>query len=136
MIPEDEDGFSFVDKRRTSPDEAPPEPATKAVEGAPESPSTNEVDEPDTSQLHHLTGCDRLLMCVDILQQGAWIAMGLRADPITQSVEADLSEARKLIDCVEYLAEKVRADLDDDTQRDLRNLVRDLQVNYVQQVNR
>ena len=29
-------------------------------------------------------------MCIDILQQGAWIEMGLRADPITQDVEADL----------------------------------------------
>jgi hypothetical protein len=135
MTPEEEDGFTFVDKRRGNPDE-PAAGAPETDQCDPESPVTEPDDEPDTSQYHHLTGPDRMLMCVDILQQGAWIAMGLKSDPITHEVEADLAEARALIDCVEFLADKVRADLDGDTQRDLRNLVRDLQVNYVQQVNR
>lgn len=136
MTPEGDDGFTFEDKRKAAADVPPIEPEAKHATEGQEAAGSPEPEQPESSQLHHLTGPDRLLMCVDILQQGAWIAMGLRADPITQGAEANLEEARRLIDCVEFLADKVRGELDADTQRDLRSLVRDLQVNYVQQVNR
>ena len=137
MTPEEEDGFTFVDKRQTEASDA--DAGAKAATGTPESteaPPGETVPDGDMPFLHQLTGRDRLLMCIDILQQGAWIAMGLRTDPVTREVKADMADARELIDCVEFLAERVRGDLDSDTQRDLRNLVRDLQVNFVQQTNR
>jgi hypothetical protein len=139
MIPEDEHGFSFEDKRRTAQDEKATDatsPADVEHHTPPTPPDASGPDESDAPHLHHLTGRDRLLMCVDIMQQGAWIALGLRPDPITQDVKADLKEARDLIDCVVYLADRVSGDLDGATQRDLKNLVRDLQINYVQQLNR
>ncbi|HSV73092.1 MAG TPA: DUF1844 domain-containing protein [Chthonomonadales bacterium] len=128
MAPEEQDDFTVVDKRRTgaadvdSEEPAGPEPSEAAVpeqEGAAEAPP------------HSLTPRDRLLMCIDILMQGAWVCLGLRADPVTGKVEADLANARVLIDSVDFLAERVRAELDAATQRDLKNAVANLQINFV-----
>ena len=85
------------------------------------------------AKLPSLSIRDRLLMSIDILHQGSWIAMGLIADPATGEIKRDLEQARIAIDCVGYLAAKVEPDLDDHTRRELKNLVSDLQINFVQQ---
>ena len=84
-------------------------------------------------KLPSLSVRDRLLMSIDILHQGSWIAMGLVADPSTHEMKRDLEQARIAIDCVGYLASKVEPDLDDRTRRELKSLVSDLQINFVQQ---
>jgi len=127
MSPEDQDEFTVVDKRRTQSEGAGDE------EQAPRSSADDPQSHAGEGEipLHRLTPRDRLLMCIDILMQGAWVCLGLRADPVTGKVEADLDHARVLIDSVDFLAERVRAELDDATQRDLKNAVANLQINYV-----
>lgn len=79
---------------------------------------------------------DRILMCIEILHQGAWIAMGLIANPVTGKIERDLAQARMAIDSVAFLAEKVEGDLDEATRREIKRVVSDLQMNFVRQMQR
>lgn len=137
MMPEDEDSFTFVDRRQSAGEGRPAPDDPQAASAAEDDDSAPYPDgDMGGAAMHHLTGRDRLLMSIDILQQGAWISLGLRPDPITRNVAPDLREAKELIDCVNYLAERAVSKLDAETQRDLRTLLRDLQLNYVQQVNR
>ena len=136
-LAEEESGFTFVDKRR--PDDGKEQPAaTLTEETTPAVTPETEIQQEgfDEQSLPHLSVRDRLLMCIDILNQGAWIALGLLSDPSTGKIEQDLSQARIAIDCLRLLAEKVEADLDDVTRRELKTLLNDLQVNFVQQSSR
>lgn len=125
--------FTVVDRRRVKED-----PEAPASEPQPPTPPPADGESSTTSpqHLHRLTVRDRLLMCIDILQQGAWISLGLISDPATGQIEQDLNQARLAIDSVEFLAGKVEGELDEETRRDLKALVSDLQVNFVQQKGR
>ncbi len=137
MQPEEEQGFTFVDKRGTTEPEAnsAEEPIEAAEQPEPDADET-EVEAGPTGPRHRLTVRDRFLMCIDILHQGAWIGMGLVPDPATGQMERDLAGAREAIDAVVFLAERVKDQIDDSTQRELQNLVNDLRLNYVRQANR
>lgn len=139
MQPEEE-GFTFVDKRHAaSSDQADAGSSHVEDRSAGSAEEAEEFDEPGmgpTGPLHRLTMRDRFLMCIDILNQGAWIAMGLVADPATQQIEKDLAGAREAIDAVAFLAERVQSQLDDSTRRELLGLVNDLRLNFVRQANR
>lgn len=138
MAEEEQEGFTFVDKRRVNADaETPTAQQTEPEADDPASPSP----EADASAaaghgLPSLSVRDRLLMSIDILHQGAWIALGLIADPATGQVQQELGQAKAAIDSVAFLAGQVEHDLDDETRRELKNLVSDLQLNYVQQKSR
>lgn len=138
MPDEQETGFTFVDKRQGT--EAPAqngsgEPTEAPAEAA--SPSTDRGRASSSPfQVPHLSTTDRILMCINWLHEGAWIALGLVQDPATEKIEQDLEGARIAIDSIAFLAEKVDAKLDEATRRDLNNLVRDLRLNFVQQQSR
>ncbi|MCC6731321.1 MAG: DUF1844 domain-containing protein [Chthonomonadales bacterium] len=133
----EEEGFTFVDRRRTGgeADTSADEPRV-GVESEADTEADVDGDEALDGPHPRLGARDRLLMCIDILYQGAWIAMGLVNDPVTGQVERDLAEARLLIDSAGALAEQVQPHVDDATRRDLKNLISDLRVNFVQQTNR
>lgn len=130
-MPEEEEGFSFVDKRGAAADAADSAP-TAGVGDNPEPPEDAEAE----GDHPRLAARDRLLMCIDILHQGAWIALGLVTDPVTSKVEQDLNEARLQIDSVSDLVDKVIPLVDESIQRDLRALVSTLRVNFVNQSRR
>jgi hypothetical protein len=139
-----ESGFSFVDKRRatqdsvdssnstTSDQEPTPDEVPTDADNTHQS-SKSETSDEQIGAMPRLNVRDRLLMCIDILNQGAWISLGLISDPASGSIETDLNQAKTAIDCVAFLAEKVEHELDESTKRELRSLVRDLQLNFVQQ---
>jgi hypothetical protein len=145
MADEQESGFTFVDKRKTG------DPGSGENEAA-EVPEAVEATEPDTPaespepatgrasgspfQLPHLKAVDRLLMCVNWLHEGAWIALGLVQDPATEKIEQDLEGARAAIDSIAFLVSKADPHVDEATRRELKNLVMDLQLNFVQQQKR
>jgi hypothetical protein len=146
----EDQGFTFVDKRRVAQDAdaapAGPEPSAAADDAsAPVAPNSgldaNGADDASTpgEEPHthpRLRPADRVLMSIDILHQGAWIALGLVTDPASGSIERDLGEARMLIDCVKALADQVQDHLDDQMQREIKSLVGNLQLNYVNQMRR
>ncbi len=136
---QEEEGFSFVDKRRAGVEppsmevtESEP-PAEETVESAED---LEEEFDAQAAGLPQLSVRDRIFMSIDILHQGAWISMGLRADPATGEVQQDLEAARLAIDCVTFLASKIEDALDDATRRELKRVVSDLQMNYVNQTQR
>ena len=150
MADDEKEGFTFVDKRGTA-EASPKSPkATTEADSASENPTTDSTQQQeatsearDAGALHDagatnlpkLDVRDRLLMCIDIMNQGAWISLGLLSDPATGQIDQNLGQAQLAIDTVAFLAERVENELDDETRRDLRTLVRDLRLNYVQQKN-
>lgn len=67
------------------------------------------------------------------LSELAWIHMGLVANPLTQLVVKDLPQARLAIDCAAALVEQLQPHLDDREKRELRTLLANLRINYVEQ---
>ena len=68
---------------------------------------------------------------INILASKAWQHMGLRIKPGTDTVEKDLERAKTAIDCISSLLEKVESHLQEKEARILRNLLSDLQINFV-----
>ncbi|NUQ70189.1 MAG: DUF1844 domain-containing protein [Chthonomonadales bacterium] len=132
---EDSETFEFVDRRHSAAS-APTDASASAEDaaGSPDERGTNLEDEPSPEGGHpRLAAADRLLMCLDILHQGAWIALGLVQDPVTNKVEANLPEARALIDATAAIVEAAEPLVDGKAMQELRNLVSTLRMNYVNQ---
>lgn len=76
---------------------------------------------------------DILKAFIVTLSENAWRWMGLVVNPITQEVEKDLKQARVAIDCVEMLVEKLEGEISPQELRDLKGILANLQMNFVQQ---
>ncbi len=107
MMAEEETGFSVIDKRHVHDDGA------EETAMAESSPQTSEATpQPDIEQKSHPEGLpklavrDRLLMCIDILYQSAWISMGMVSDPSSGQIERNMEDAKIAIDSVAFLAGK------------------------------
>lgn len=70
---------------------------------------------------------------VQVLADLAWQKLGLRADPVTGVTQRDLEQARLSIDAVAALAGVIDQHLEPGDQREIRNLVTNLRMNFVQQ---
>lgn len=57
--------------------------------------------------------------------------MGLRVKPGTEKVEKDLDRARTVIDCIAFLVEKLEGHIPESEKKSLKNLLADLQINFV-----
>lgn len=76
-----------------------------------------------------------LRFAIEMLSTRAWVAMGLRPNPMTQKLERNLDEARRAIDILGDLARHAEAEAEPEEKRDLRNLLADLRVNFIRQSN-
>ena len=128
-------GFEVVDKRRVHPDDVTEEPAGEA---APPEPAmeTAPTDEETAGTLPVMDVYNLLSTTVQLLTNGAWAWLGLVPNPFTGNMDRDLSQAKVAIDSVQFLARQLEGRLSESDQRDLRNLVANLQMNYVQQMQR
>ncbi len=146
-MPEEESGFTFVDKRRTAPE------AEVKVAPAPEAEVTLPVAETNTDDLmagdlseeelseadmNRSPGTYELIgYCINLLAQQAWLKLGLLADPQTGIAAPDLDEAKVAVDTVGDLAARLEAAPEGivpaDLRRDLKTLLNDLRLNYVSQ---
>jgi hypothetical protein len=150
MSDEAENDFTFVDRRRVdesaeetdtegpgvTPGESSPAGPTDGTAGSASASAERDTATSSPFKLPHLSATDRILMCINWLHEGAWIALGLVQDPATEKIEQDLEGARAAIDCIAHLVGKVETKVDEATSRELKNLVRDLQLNFVQQQSR
>lgn len=132
---EEEIGFTVVDRRRAARPDSESAASTPETSASTEAPAPPQTDSPAPAfpddALPRLTIRDRLLMSIDILQQGAWISLGLIPDPATgQKEPPDMAAARTAIDCVMFLAKQVEGSLDEGTRRQLKGLLSDLQTYY------
>lgn len=130
---EDENGFTFVDKRRTqaseeaAPPSAPEPIGAASVDAEPEADLSGEGAAPD---IYGMLG-----YCVSLLATEAWHKLGLLADPQTGEAQTDLSQAKVAIDAVGDLAARLEAApaeaVPSTLRRDLKTLLNDLRLNYV-----
>lgn len=63
----------------------------------------------------------------------AWQKMGLQPDMVTGKIEKDIRQAKLAVDVATSLAGHLEPQLDDDDRRQIRNMVSDLRINFVQQ---
>jgi len=74
-----------------------------------------------------------LRYCILLLHSHAWQSMGLVPNPATGKVSKDLEQARVAIDAVSYLVSQLEGKLFGQELRDLRSMLSDLRLNFVQQ---
>jgi hypothetical protein len=72
-----------------------------------------------------------LALFVNILSSQAWQHMGLRVKPGADTVEQDLERARTAIDCIAFLVDKLTGHIQESEAKRLKNLLADLQINFV-----
>ena len=146
---EEETGFTFVDKRRTVPDAAVPEPAASEMPAVSEISSVSETLAEAAVPLSETrpassdddgpapTTYDLLGYCINLLASQAWQKLGLLADPQTGEAKPDFAEAKVAIDAVGHLAagfeSAPESAVSPELRRDLKTLVNDLRLNYVSQ---
>jgi len=69
---------------------------------------------------------------IAVLGHNAWVYMGLQMNPLTKSMTKDMNQARLAIDCASALAEKVESFVDQKEKQEIKILIQNLQMNYVQ----
>jgi hypothetical protein len=74
---------------------------------------------------------DLTQMCVGMLNEIAWVKMGLVPDPMTGALGTDLPQAQLAIDCAADLIHRLERHVDARTQRDLQTLIQNLKLNFV-----
>ena len=125
---EEEESFTFVDRRRTGAEEEP-------AEAAPESDPVVEADDLDDSSGPNAT-YQIALYALGLMQMNAFQQLGLMADPSTGKAHRDLDQARIGIDCVAALAsvlDSPASQLDERVRGDIRRVLTDLRLNFVTQ---
>jgi len=134
---DEEQGFTFVDKRRAAvetPASAPLVPEAEPVVDMPELSASPAMDEAQDgpSDIYSILG-----YCMSILASEAWQLLGLIADQTTGEAHQDLAQAKVAIDAAGDLAARLEAApaefVPDALKRDLRTLLQDLRLNYVSQ---
>jgi len=69
-----------------------------------------------------------------LLSEQAWRHIGLQVDPRTNETKKDFVRAHVAIDCMISLVEKIEPHLTIEDKDRFRNLITDLQINYIQQM--
>ena len=69
-------------------------------------------------------------------QNAAWQALGKIKNPLTDKIERNLEQAHYAIDMLEMFRHYTRNNLDDNEKRLLDSLIRDLQLNFVDEVEK
>ncbi len=134
---DEEQGFTFVDKRRAAADMPAADTAIPASEPAIETSELPDFAHEDEAQdgpadIYSVVG-----YCMSILASEAWQKLGLIADQKTGEAVQDLTQAKVAIDAAGDLAAHLEAAptefVPDALRRDLRTLLQDLRLNYVSQ---
>ena len=92
-----------------------------------------ENEKPTAFDISSLDTLILLRLFVNILGEKAWENMGLRMKPGTQEVEKDMLKAKTAINTIQFILNELEPSLEDGERKSLRNLLADLQLNYVTQ---
>lgn len=76
------------------------------------------------------------LQLVLSLQSAAMFQMGKTASPVSGKIEKDMNQAKISIDLLTMLQEKTTGNLQDEEKRFLDSAVYNLQMNYIEELNR
>jgi len=136
---EDEKEFEVVDKRKVKAGkdgEAHTEPEAEASEAQPEAETKAGEEEQVKEEPTGLPPVDvnsLLKSFVGLLGAHAWQWLGLVKNPLTGKVGKDLEQAKVAIDSISILIDQLDGKIDPAEQRELKCLLSDLQINFVQQ---
>ena len=97
-----------------------PPPHGRTPEGEPRPPTLADLDIYDT-----------LRFMVGVLNQAAWIHLGLVVAPGASEAVIDLGQARVAIDSLEAIALQLRPSFDPEEQREIDNVLANLRINFV-----
>ena len=91
------------------------------------------VQEQKTEETQPVDVWGLLNYCILLLHSHAWQTMGLMPMPGAGTVTKDLEQARVAIDAAAALASQLEAKLSGQQLRDLRTMISDLRLNFVNQ---
>ena len=94
----------------------------------------NEMSDEAKSPPEPLSVYTMLTVMVDQCAMVAWQKLGLQHDMSTGKLERDLEQAKVAIDLTAHLSSLLELKLDDEDRRQINTLVRDLRMNYVNQM--
>ncbi|MDZ7260943.1 MAG: DUF1844 domain-containing protein [candidate division KSB1 bacterium] len=69
-------------------------------------------------------------------QAAAWQQMGKIKNPLTDKIERDLQQAQMSIDMIDMLKAKTKGNLNENESRFMDHVLRELQLNYVEEVEK
>ena len=73
-----------------------------------------------------------LRFCLQMLQEVAWMKLGLVASPGSGKIDQDLPQAKVAIDAVGDLVGRLNAFAEESERRDLQTILSNLRINFVQ----
>jgi len=76
------------------------------------------------------------MQLVIMFQQAAWAHLGKVPNPMTNKIERDLEQARMSIDMLDMVKTRTKGNLSDDENRLLEHALRELKLNYVDEINK
>jgi hypothetical protein len=136
----EERGFEVVDKRRHAETAAPAAEAdADAVSDFAEADGEEEeyADDGDAigfqNPLAGMTVANILRMSAGMLNERAWVGMGLVPDPLTGKMDKDLPEAKRAIDILTDLVKHLEQDAAPDERREIQTMLTNLRLNFVRQ---
>lgn len=127
--------FETVDERSSADDS---EPADSEQSGQREQEAETEAAGPDVTEeaaaqmMAELDIYAVLRMMIGMVAEQAWISLGLRVPKGAEEPKMDLEQARVAIDTLEFITEKLEPQLEEEEHRELKTLISNLQMNFVQ----
>jgi hypothetical protein len=138
--------YEIIDKRKVKLDEETEasDNQTSAQGTKAESPGSTEgqqgqgLSEEERKRLAEILAPDLYKLITGVVQSladQAWMHMGIVANPATGLIAKDMAKAKLAIDCAQFLADKVSPHLDEEERREIRTLIANLQINFVQRLS-
>jgi len=125
--------IKVIDRRRLIDDSPPVEAASQVVEADPEVvPDEAEADDDEAEDAHLPSVPELLGFFIAELSMRAFVNLGLIANPATGLVAADPPQARLAIDATAGLIEALSPHLPPSERDELRRMLGDLRMNFVQ----
>ena len=121
---EEKDGFSVIDRRSSS---GAKDDTTAPKDGLGFTMKESESDPATADRIDFST-------LIFSLATGAFIHLGLTADPVTQKVEKNISMAKQNIDILEILQKKTKGNLNTEESSLLDNLLGELHLRFVEAI--
>lgn len=136
----EEETREVVDKRRVKLDKdgkVHMSPEAKSSKAKPKEKEAEDQAKPeDTAGLPPIDVYAVLRYFISVLGTYAWQWLGLVKNPVTGQVDKDLAQAKIAIDTVAALIHQLEGKVDESERRELKGLLGDLQINFVQQTTR
>lgn len=130
--PKKKQTYEVKDKRRINPDgtlredtEAEPQETTEEPVAEAQEPQ-GEVSPPNVYGM--------LEFMASMFAETAWQLMGIRLAPGQKEIVKDLPQAKVAIDTLAFIVEQLNPHIAEEDRAAIRNLISDLQINYVRQM--